>query len=75
MWSTEDEAASHGGKFDDRPAYIVKMPHQKLPSRVEMPFQAIRTRALLRGFLNSQIRSSEDLAVFAKQDEANDALR
>ncbi|WP_433967700.1 sulfatase-like hydrolase/transferase [Tunturiibacter gelidiferens] len=70
VWTAEDQAASHGGKFDDRPAYIVKMPHQNQPLQVETPFQAIRTRALLQGFLNSQIHSAEDLTAFAAQDEA-----
>jgi hypothetical protein len=70
IWTAEDQAASHGGQFDDRPAYIVKMPQQKQPSRVETPFSAIRTRALLQGVLNEQIHSTEDLAAFAGQEKA-----
>jgi hypothetical protein len=68
-WTAEDETASHGGQFDDRPAYIVKMPQQKQPSRVETPFSAIRTRALLQGVLNRQIHSTEDLVAFARQEK------
>jgi hypothetical protein len=49
IWTAEDQAASHGGQFDDEPAYIVKMPQQKQPSRVGTRFSAIRTRALLQG--------------------------
>jgi hypothetical protein len=70
IWTAEDQAASHGGQFDDRPAYIVKMPQQKQPSRVETPFSAIHTRALLQGVLNGQIRSTEDLVAFARQEKA-----
>jgi hypothetical protein len=70
MWTAEDQAASYGGQFDDRPAYIVKMPQQKQPSRVETSFSAIRTRALLQRVLNGQIHSAEDLAEFARQEKA-----
>ena len=45
-WTPEDEAASHGAQFDDRPAYIVKLPHQQQGSKIDAPFKAIRTRAL-----------------------------
>jgi len=69
-WTAEDQAASHGGQFDDRPAYIVKLPEQKQPSRVETPFSAIRTRALLQGVFNGQIQSTEDLVAFARQEKA-----
>ncbi|WP_213807809.1 sulfatase-like hydrolase/transferase [Granulicella sp. dw_53] len=67
LWTAEDQVASHGGQFDDRPAYIVKIPQQKQPFRIETPFSAIRTRALLQGILNGQIHSTEGLAAFARQ--------
>lgn len=69
IWTAEDQAASNGGHFDDRPAYIVKMPQQKQPSRVETPFSAIRTRALLQGVLNRQFHSTEDLVAFSRQEK------
>jgi hypothetical protein len=64
FWMAEDEAASHGGQFDDRPAYILKLPHQSQGARIEDTFSALRTRALLQGIVRGQIRSSEDLIQF-----------
>ncbi len=29
QWTKEEEIASHGGEFDDRPAYVVKLPNQQ----------------------------------------------
>jgi len=65
-WTAEDEAASHGGEFDDRPAYIVKLPRQTKGFRIETPFPALRTRELLRKMMSGEVRSPEDLAVFAR---------
>ncbi|MDP9049594.1 MAG: sulfatase-like hydrolase/transferase [Acidobacteriota bacterium] len=66
-WTAEDEAASDGGKFDDRPAYIVKLPHQKSGGRVDSPFAATRTRALLQGIMEGSLGSKGELAAFAGQ--------
>jgi hypothetical protein len=66
-WTAEDEAASHGGQFDDRPGYIVKLPHQTVAAKIDAPFSAVRTRALLRGILDGSIRSVPELADFAGQ--------
>ena len=46
-WTDEDESASHGGEFDPRPAYIVKLPNQQTSARIDQPFSAVSTRALL----------------------------
>jgi hypothetical protein len=67
LWTAEDEAASHGGQFDDRPGYIVKLPHQTVAAKIDTPFSAVRTRALLRGILDGSIRSVPELADFAGQ--------
>ena len=67
VWTAEDEAASHGGQFDDRPGYIVKLPYQTKAARIETPFSAVRTRALLRGILDGSIRSVPELADFSVQ--------
>lgn len=69
MWTAEDQAASHGGQFDDRPAYVVKMPNQNQPFRIDTAFSAIRTRALLQGVINGQIHSTEDLLHFVSQEK------
>lgn len=66
-WTAEDEAASHGGQFDDRPGYIVKLPYQKGAAKIESPFSAVKTRALLQGILDGSIRSVPQLADFAAQ--------
>jgi Sulfatase len=66
-WTAEDEAASHGGQFDDRPGYIVKLPHQQKPARIDDQFEAVRTRALLDGIITNRIKTPEDLAAWARQ--------
>ena len=66
-WTAEDEAASDGGQFDDRPGYIVKLPGQVERARIDIPFAAARTRALLDGILDGSIRSEAELAAFAGQ--------
>ncbi len=66
-WTPEDQAASHGGQFDDRPAYIVKMPYQRTPARIDSRFAAIHTRALLDGIIDGRLKTSEDLAAWAAQ--------
>ena len=65
FWTPEDVAASRGGNFDDRPAYIVKLAYQSRPLRIDEAFPALRTRALLRGVLSGRIQSSADLIEFA----------
>jgi hypothetical protein len=69
-WTAEDAAASRSpstGKtvFDDRPAYIVKLPNQSTPDRIDRPFAAIHTRALLDALLERRLRTPEDLRLWA----------
>jgi hypothetical protein len=66
-WTKEDEIASQGGRFDDRPAYIVKLPQQHEGARIEAPFSALNTRKLLDALLTQNIRSADDLSVWAQQ--------
>jgi arylsulfatase A-like enzyme len=66
FWMPEDQAASDGGQFDPRPAYIVKLPGQTEAANVEEPFAAINTRALLQHILSGCIRTPQDLAAFAR---------
>jgi Sulfatase len=68
-WTKEEEIASRGGDFDDRPAYIVKLPEQHTGARIDTPFAALNTRRLLDELLSQKIRSKEDLAAWAKQAE------
>jgi hypothetical protein len=60
-WTTEDETASHGGVFDPRPAYVVKLPHQQAGGSIDRPFDAIRTRALIDALLSGQLQTPADL--------------
>jgi hypothetical protein len=60
-WTEEDALASHHGEFDDRPAYLVKLPNQQTPAHIDAPFDAIRTRALLDALLAHQLQTPADL--------------
>jgi hypothetical protein len=68
-WTDEDEAASHGGEFDPRPAYIVKLPNQQTPARLDQPFSAASTRALLDALLQDHLHTSADLSTWASQQK------
>lgn len=65
-WTPEDEAASHGGQFDERPAYIVKLPNQQQGSRIDTPFKAIDTRSLLDALLTNRLHTANDLDAWVK---------
>ena len=69
-WTKEEQIASRGGEFDDRPAYIVKLSEQRTGARIDAPFAALNTRRLLDTLLSQKIRSKEDLAAWAKQAES-----
>ncbi|WP_158944610.1 sulfatase-like hydrolase/transferase [Granulicella sp. S190] len=60
-WTPEEQVASDGATFDDRPAYIVKAPYQETGARIDLPFNAVDTRLMLDAFLNEQITSAETL--------------
>jgi hypothetical protein len=68
-WTDEDEAASHGGEFDPRPAYIVKLPTQKTPARIDQLFSAVSTRALLQALLQEHLQTPADLQAWASQQK------
>jgi hypothetical protein len=68
-WTDEDEAASHGGEFDPRPAYIVKLPNQQTPARLDQPFSAVSTRALLDALLQDHLHTSADLSTWASRQK------
>ena len=65
-WSKEDEQASHGGDFDGRPAYLVKLPGQTVGSRVDIPFHSVNTRQLFDGILSHRIQSTAELTAWAE---------
>lgn len=66
-WSADDQAASHGGAFDDRPAYIVKLPGQHAGAEIDTRFASGNTRALLDALLSGRIRDAAQLAAWVAQ--------
>ena len=60
-WTDEDQSASHGGEFDPRPAYMVKLPNQQTPVRIDQSFSAVSTRALLDGMMGGQLQTPAEL--------------
>jgi hypothetical protein len=69
VWTPEDEVASHGGQYDSRPAYIVKLPNQQKPARIDDRFAAVRSRALLDGIITNRIKTPEDLAAWVRKQD------
>jgi hypothetical protein len=68
VWTAEEERASGGGAFDPRPAYIVKLAGQQTGARIDTPFRAVETRALLDALLARKIRSAGDLKAWVEQN-------
>ncbi len=64
-WTSEEQVASHGGQFDDRPFYALKLPHQTRPAEIAEPYHATQTRTLLDALLRHQITTPEQLAQWA----------
>ena len=63
-WTAEEESATEGGHFDDRPAYVVKLPGEQSGMRIDTPFRAVATRELLDRLLRGEIHSAEQLAAW-----------
>jgi len=66
-WTQEEQIASQGGQFDDRPAYIVKLSGQKTGAVIDTPFAALNTRMLFDALLEQKIRSKEELSAWVMQ--------
>ena len=60
-WTGEDQAASKGGQFDPRPAYIIKLANQETAARIDQSFSAVNTRALLDALMQNRIQTPFDL--------------
>jgi hypothetical protein len=72
-WTDEDQSASHG-EFDPRPGYIVKLPNQQTPSRIDQPFSAVFTRALLDALMQNRLQTPADLQTWANQQKITSAV-
>ncbi len=63
-WTQEEQIASDGGQFDDRPGYIVKLPGQHTGARIDTPFAATNTRQLMDEIIYQKIQSPEQLSAW-----------
>jgi len=68
-WTDEDKAASHGGEFDPRPAYLVKLPNQQNAARFDRSFSAVYTRALFDALMRGGIKTPTDLKTWAQEQK------
>jgi hypothetical protein len=66
-WSSEEQRASHGGQFDDRPFFALKLPNQQTPARINPPFHAANTRLLLDALLSHKIETPDQLLLWTQQ--------
>ena len=60
-WTAEDQEASHGGAFDPRPVYVVKLPDQHAGARVDVSFATLRTRELLDEVMEGRLKTPAEL--------------
>jgi len=67
-WNHDDQIASDGGRFDSRPAYLVKLPHQHTSAIVQAAFPAVRTRSLLDQILLGRITTPVQLEQWVTGD-------
>jgi hypothetical protein len=65
-WSQEDELASHGGQYDPRPAYIVKLPGQTTGTRIDTPYRTVNTRTLFDAIMAHRIDTSAELSAWVQ---------
>lgn len=64
-WSPEEQRASHGGKFDDRPFFALKLPQQQTPATISSTVHALDTKPLLDALLRHQIQTPQQLNAWA----------
>ena len=65
-WTQEDKIASHGGQYDPRPVYLVKLPNQTTAARIDAPYQTVNTRKLFDAIMAHQINTPTDLTTWAQ---------
>lgn len=65
QWTPEEQRASHGGAFDDRPFFAVKLPHQHTPQTISSTVHALDTDALLQSLLRHRIQTPQQLNAWA----------
>ncbi len=67
FWTAEEERASQGGTLVDRPAVFIKFAGQQIPARIDAPFAAFRTRALIDAVLEGKLANPNDLQHWIQQ--------
>lgn len=67
FWTSEEERASHGGTLVDRPAVYIKLPGQRTSVRLDRPFAAFRTRALINAVCTGELKTPIELARWVEQ--------
>jgi hypothetical protein len=75
IWTMEDDRASSGAQFDDRPGYIVKLAGEKTGARIDEPFHALKTRKLFDELMAGSLRTPDDLQRWVGQVESTDVTR
>lgn len=65
-WAREDDLASHGGQYDPRPAYLVKLPNQTTSARIDIPYRTVNTRKLFDQLLANKITTPAQLSTWAQ---------
>ena len=60
-WTAEEATASRGGQYDERPAYLLKLPGQHAAHHIDSSFRAVRTRQLLDRIFTNRMHTTEDL--------------
>lgn len=65
-WTQEDNIASHGGQYDPRAVYLVKLPNQTTGARIDTPFHTVNTRTLFDAIMDHRINTPADLATWAQ---------
>ncbi len=70
FWTAEDAAASHGGRFDDRPALIVKLAGESSPAQVQVAFPGRRTRAMLSEIMHGHLQTPAQLVQWAGRGDS-----
>lgn len=60
-WSDEEERATHGGKFDDRPVLIVHLPGADTGELISKPVSALAVHSILDRLLRGEIHNRTDL--------------
>jgi hypothetical protein len=65
-WSPQDQQILRSTRNDDRPAFLVKLPHQSQPAQLTQPFAAENTRALLDSLLTHSLTTPAQLNSWAQ---------